>query len=175
MASHLNAIRMFSKSKFDTAVILEDDVSLDMKPYWNKTLQQVMNDAPKDWEILKLHDSILNQKEQYSKLTYPCYNPTIKTGNPCRWSAAAYIIHKRAALKLMRIWNGNTYQLPSNTFHVADYMINDLLTTYVYKLPYFLIRNNNNTQIQKKACTKNNRINRAFLAKMKTRKQKLNR
>jgi len=168
LASHLNAIRMFSKSKFKTAIIFEDDVSLELKPYWKKTLQQVMEEAPKDWEILKLYDMEVNQKETYSKLSYPCYQPKHNTNTTCRWVIAAYLIHKRAALKLMRLWNGKTYQLPAKTFHVADYLLHDRLTTYVYKHYYFMIRKNNDTQIQPHARrTMNNRMRRILLSNMK--------
>ena len=127
-----------------------------------------MEAAPKDWEILKLYDMDLDQKETYSKLTYPCYHHKFKTKNSCRWVIAAYLIHKRAALKLMRLWNGKTYQLPAKTFHVADYLLHDLLTTYVYKPYYFIIRKNNDTQIQTSAKrTIGNRMRRILLANMK--------
>jgi hypothetical protein len=78
-------------------------------------------DVPKDWEILKLQHNETGQKETYSKLIYPCYDGKLKTKNPCTWSTSAYLIHKRAALNLMRLWDGKTYNLPSNTFHVSDY------------------------------------------------------
>jgi GR25 family glycosyltransferase involved in LPS biosynthesis len=174
LASHLDAIRMFSKSKYETAIILEDDVSLEMKPYWKKTIKQVMDEAPKDWEILDiipLYKYEMNQKEKYVKLSYPCYSHKFKTKNTCRWSAAAYVIHKRAALKLMKLWNGMTYKLPPNTFHVADYLIYAILTTYTYKTPFFLIRKDNDTQLQVKSIHKHTNITRrAFLSKMKTRR-----
>ena len=185
LVSHLDAIRMFSKSTFNTAIILEDDVSLDMKPYWHKTIQQVMEEAPKDWEILRLHHTNVNQTELYKKLTYPCYKLTypcytkksrnlkIKNKNQyCNWGSASYLIHKRAALKLARLWNGKTYELPPNTAHVTDYILYDLLTTYVYKNPYFLLRKDNDSQIQPINYKKNNSIRKKFLSKMKTRKRR---
>ena len=173
LASHFDAIRLFSKSKYETALILEDDVSLDMKPYWNKTIKQVMEKAPKDWEILHLCYYDSRQKENYYKLTYPCYDPKLKTTNPCIFGAAAYLIHKRAALKLMKMWNGKTYQLPSNTFHVVDYILYDALTTYSYKIPYFLIRKDNDSSIRPSDLyrTRANRTRRDFLSKMKTRRR----
>jgi GR25 family glycosyltransferase involved in LPS biosynthesis len=172
LASHLDTIRMFSKSKFETAIILEDDVSLDLKPYWRKTIQKLMDQAPPDWDILRLHHGDVKQKEAYAKLTYPCYSTKFPRFNPqCKWGTISYLIHKRAALKLMRLWNGKTYQLPTNTFHVADYFLYDLLTTYSYKYPYFLDRKDNDTQIQpEQDRIQNNRTRRIFLSKMKTRK-----
>lgn len=171
LASHLDVIRLFSKSKFETAIILEDDVSLEMKPYW-KTIKQVMEKAPQNWEILKLQHNRPDQKEIYSKLTYPCYDMKFNTNNPCRWSSAAYLIHKRAALKMMRMWDGKTYHLPPNTFHVADYVLYQVLTTYSYKTPYFLIRKDNDSSIRSSHLyrTRSNRIRRAFLTQAKTRR-----
>lgn len=175
LASHLDAIRMFSKSKFETAIIFEDDVSLDLKQYWRNTVQNVINEAPKDWDILRLQHEDLNQKELYAKFTQ-CYNKNHTTKHKhlvrCNWSAAAYLIHKRAALKLMRLWNGKTYQLPPNTYHVTDYFIYTFLTTYAYKNPFFLVRKDNDTQIQPKVnVIYFNRTRRKFLSKMKTRKR----
>lgn len=170
LASHLEAIRMFSNSTFETAIIFEDDVSLDIKPHWRKTIQQVMEEAPKDWDILRLcngDNGDVKQKETYAKLTYPCCDkyPKSKKMAHCNWGASAYLIRKRAALKLMRLWNGKTYQLPTGKFHVADYLLYDLLTTYVYKNPYFTIRKNNDSQINSRP-----RTNRLRQSKMKTRK-----
>jgi len=169
LASHLDAIRMFSKSKYETAIIFEDDISLDMKPYWQKTIKKVMEEAPKDWNILHLCNLILDQKDTYYKLNYPCYDPKLNTSNPCRFSSAAYLIHKRAALKLMKLlWNGKTYKLPPNTYHQADSITFELLTTYVYKIPFFLIRKDNDTQLQSISYRKHtNRLRLAFLSKMK--------
>jgi GR25 family glycosyltransferase involved in LPS biosynthesis len=170
LASHLDAIRMFSNSKFETALVLEDDVSLDLKPYWHKPIQQVMEEAPKDWDILKLQHQDHLKKGHYVKLTYPCYDEKFNTKNTCNWGTSAYLIHKRAALKLMKLWNGKTYRLP-NTFHVADYLLYDLLTTYVYKYPYFLDRKDNDTQIQPNYDrVQNNRTRRRLLSNMKTQR-----
>jgi GR25 family glycosyltransferase involved in LPS biosynthesis len=178
LVSHLEAIRQFSKSTFNTAIILEDDISLGTKPYWHKTIRQVMEEAPKDWEILKLQNTDANQTELYTKLTYPCYyykeNRKINKKPYCNLGTLAYLIHKRAALKLMRMWNGKTYQLPPNTFHVADYILYDILTTYVYKTPYFIVRKDNNSHIiNRYNSTSTNRTRRLFLSKMKTRKRSL--
>lgn len=176
LVSHLEAIRQFSNSTFNTAIILEDDVSLDMKPYWHKTIRQLIEEAPKDWEILKLQNLDAKQTELYAKLTYPCYSSNkIKINKKpyCNWSMSAYLIHKRAALKLMRMWNGKTYQLPPNTFHVADYILYDILTSYVYKTPYFIVRKDNNSNISEKYNRiDTNRTRRLFLSKIKTRKRR---
>ena len=166
LASHLEAIRMFSKSNFKTALIFEDDVSLDTKPYWT-TLQQVMDKAPKDWEILHLCNYQWRQKERYYKLTYPCYDAKFKTNNTCRWRSAAYLLHKRAAVKLMRLWNGKTYRLPAKIFHMADYLMYNLLTTYVYRTPYFIVRKNNDSQIQSDYPSRINQTRRKILATLK--------
>jgi GR25 family glycosyltransferase involved in LPS biosynthesis len=143
LLSHLNTIREFSKSKYETALILEDDVTLELKPYWTP-IQKVLQDAPKDWEVLKLNSSFCYKKSDplYTQLKFPCNEKT----NPCKWSAAAYVIKKSAAKKLMRMWDGKRYVLP-DSYYVSDYVIFQQLKTYDYKYQYFIIRANNNSQL----------------------------
>ena len=67
LLSHLETIRLFSETNYKTALILEDDISLDFKPYWVKTIQEVIDGAPKDWDILKLYINP-NCIDKYKKL-----------------------------------------------------------------------------------------------------------
>ena len=144
--SHLNTIREFSNSPYETALILEDDITLELKPYWTP-MHKVLQDAPNDWEILKLNSYITHKKTDplYIKLTFPCYDNLPKQ---CTWSTSAYVIKKSAAKKLMRMWNGKKYNLPKNTYYVADYLIYEKLVTYDYKYQYFIVRFNNDSLIQ---------------------------
>jgi len=48
LLSHLKAIKKFSESQFNIALILEDDLSLELHKYWKKTVFQVIQSAPKD-------------------------------------------------------------------------------------------------------------------------------
>jgi GR25 family glycosyltransferase involved in LPS biosynthesis len=55
LLSHLNALLEFSKSKYNIALILEDDLSLEYKKYWQEDLNTCVRNAPSDWEILQLY------------------------------------------------------------------------------------------------------------------------
>jgi GR25 family glycosyltransferase involved in LPS biosynthesis len=146
LLSHLGAIKEFSLSNYEHALILEDDASLDLLPYWHATLHDVLHNAPANWGIIKLcaHD-INSSSPLYKKLEFPCF----KTQTPkCSTSALAYIISKSAAIKLIKkLWNGSKYELP-NILHIADYFLYIMCTTYEYKYPFFIPRKNNNSNIQ---------------------------
>jgi hypothetical protein len=47
----------------------------------------------------------------------------------------------------MKLYDGK-YHLDNSYFHVADYLLFTKLTTYVYKYPFFLPRDNNDSNIQ---------------------------
>jgi GR25 family glycosyltransferase involved in LPS biosynthesis len=150
LASHLEAIRAFSKTDYKNALIFEDDVSLDYKKYWTKTIQEIINGAPKNWEILKV--CVSPQYKLQSLYTLWKAKSLYKNGtfqNYADWSCAAYIINNKAANKFMnQLYKHGKYQLPDNSFHVADFLIYDMLTTYTYKYPFFTIRKNNISYIQ---------------------------
>lgn len=145
LLSHLETIRLFSKTNYENALILEDDISLDYKKYWTKTIKEVIDNAPKDWEILKIY--ISPEHKPYKK-TYTLWNnPTIKYNqyNELKtmgdWGTPAYIINNKAAKKIIhKIYHNKKYILSDCIpLHVSDYFIFKLLKTYVYKHPFFTI------------------------------------
>jgi GR25 family glycosyltransferase involved in LPS biosynthesis len=144
LLSHLETIRAFSKSNHEIALILEDDVSLDYKPYWNTTIPQIIQKAPSDWEILKL-----NTTKVYKNL-YTLWNPICKQKCHTDYNAIAYLIHKKAAISLIHSLYDGKYNLDNSVIHVADFLLFSKLITYVYKYPFFLPRENNDTNIQHK-------------------------
>jgi GR25 family glycosyltransferase involved in LPS biosynthesis len=144
LLSHLETIRAFSTSNHAIALILEDDVSLDYKPYWNTTLKDVVKNAPPDWQVLKLNTPSVQKK------LYTLWEPCKRTGT-FDYNAIAYLIHKKAALSLMhQLYNGK-YTIDNSILHVADYLTFSKLITYIYKYPFFLPREQNDTNIQRKS------------------------
>ena len=146
--SHLEAIRVFSESDKETALILEDDVSIEYKKYWMKSIQDIMNDAPKDWEIIKLCSF-----QQVDKLTnkYTLWKPWqidkkitkcgLSNGWIADWSCVAYLIRHKAAKKLIKeLYHDHKYVLDNQYYHVADALLYQKLKTYIYKYPYFTVR-----------------------------------
>jgi GR25 family glycosyltransferase involved in LPS biosynthesis len=135
--SHLTAIRTFAESAlYENALILEDDVTLEFKKFWKKSLRTIIDEAPADWEIIQLcyitggvlrADYTLNnyQRNRYGGIA----------------SMAAYIINKKAAQKLMtEMYDpvSGKYTVRDYHTHEADHYLYKVLKTYVYKWPYFI-------------------------------------
>lgn len=137
LLSHLNTILLFSKSTYNIALILEDDASLDFMKYWDKSIQQIIDEAPKDWEIIMLHYCVGPLTELYTR----------HNGYP--WSTLAYLINKKSSILLINeIYLNGIYNLDNNTQHSSDHYIYNKLITYVYKYPYFIYPDNNDSSIQ---------------------------
>ena len=146
LLSHLEAIKTFSVSNYNIALILEDDATLEFKPYWKKTIKTIMNQAPSDWEIIQLC-YIINEKLPTHTFTKINNNSLYSAKY---FSACAYIIKKDAAKKLIQqlyIHNIDKYMLYDNIKHEADIYIYSLLTSYTYKYPYFIYKTNNDSNI----------------------------
>jgi len=137
LLSHLETIRTFSESPYDVALILEDDVTLDYKKFWKKTLREIIDRAPQDWEIIQLC-FILDGH-------LPVNEYTLNTeSNPNKYySTAAYLINKRSAIKINNIYTNHTYHLNHRYGHEADRWIFHFFTTYTYKYPYFTYKSVN--------------------------------
>lgn len=144
LLSHLETVRKFSETNYDVGLIMEDDITLEFKPYWKQSVQEVIANAPDDWEIIQL-----------------CYitthvEPTIfnlyqrNTRNLCV-SAAAYMIKNSAAKKLMnKIYKNNKYTIDPHIIHHADCFLFNQLVTYTYKYPYFIYKTNNDSLLHPK-------------------------
>jgi GR25 family glycosyltransferase involved in LPS biosynthesis len=138
LLSHLNSIKTFNESNHQIALILEDDISLEYLEYWNKTICEIINDAPKDWEII-----MLNYQSQYKLKNM--YTLNYKGRISC---AQAYLINKNGSNKLINtILKNNKYVLTDCNIHTADNYIFCILKTYIYKYPYFTYPTNNDSTI----------------------------
>ena len=138
LLSHLKTIDEFSKSHHNIALILEDDISLDFVKYWDKSLCQIINNAPKDWDIIMLN--------------YIYHRPIDKLytyNNGSISSCLAYLINMNGAKKLMDKIKINKikYKLTYNLHHRADDFIFGSLNTYAYKYPYFIFPDDNDSNI----------------------------
>jgi GR25 family glycosyltransferase involved in LPS biosynthesis len=126
MYSHFKSILTFYESKKEYALILEDDILLDYVKYWDKSISDIINNAPEDWEIILLGYS-------YIKPLIDTYTPWNDIGG-----AFSYIINKKGAEKFIKdSYKDKKFLLNQNNPHVSDYYIFGYLKTYVYKYPYF--------------------------------------
>ena len=53
--SHIETIREFSNSDDAVALIMEDDITLEYKPYWKKSIKNVIQYAPRGWQVIMLN------------------------------------------------------------------------------------------------------------------------
>ena len=128
LLSHLKALSLFKETKYINALILEDDMILEYSKYWNKTTKTIMDDAPKDWDIIMLAYITLNNLNDL--YTHNANNGIYSTG--------AYIINKNGVNKLFeKIYDNNKFILLKGYKHTADDYLYGLLITYAYKYPYF--------------------------------------
>lgn len=137
LLSHLEIINEFSKTDYNVALLLEDDITLDFKKYWTKSVREIINNAPYDWEIIMLcYHSDINPTNEY----------TLNQNN--YWSTGAFIINNAAAKNMTKMtYYDGTYHLDDNIKQAADDYLFIKMKTYVYKYPYFMYGYSENTTI----------------------------
>jgi len=130
--SHVNALRKFAKSEHQIALIMEDDMTLEYKPYWKKSIKEIINNAPEDWNIIQL-TYIINDK-----LPDKIY----EKNNNKYFSTAAYIINKNNINIIPILPNKIKTDVPA-----ADYYLYDIFNTYLYKYPMFIYKSDEESTI----------------------------
>jgi GR25 family glycosyltransferase involved in LPS biosynthesis len=147
LMSHLTAIEEFSKTNLEYALILEDDLSLEYKPYWNKRISDIINNAPIDWEIIMLE--MLLFKPAISYFSFHDYVEAQSSSDDKKniYCTGAYLINKKGAIKMMNTKQNNKFILDTNISHCADRYIFKVLKTYAYKYPYFTYPSDNDSTL----------------------------
>ena len=143
--SHLYALQTLKKNIDDHLIpitsyyslICEDDLSLEFINYWNYSLDEIVQKAPDDWEILMLGYFTLNLE----------FNSNYRPWNN-EWSALSYLINHKALYKLKQIKcaKENKYHSFEDVM-VADNYLFRTFTTYVYKYPLFTFPKNNDSTL----------------------------
>jgi hypothetical protein len=146
--SHLETIKKFANSKYPdnaVALIMEDDATLDYKPYWKTPVSTVIQNAPSDWQILML-GYMFSEGVQIPDLNhFPEYIPN----NNIFVSAISYLIRKSTAKKFIdKIYTASQYRLDPNAgSHHADVYLFSNLKTYAYKYPFFTYKTENDSYL----------------------------
>ena len=139
--SHIKAIKTFLEtSNDDIGIICEDDLSFDYKPYWRKSIENIIKDAPKDWEIIQLGiiiDNNLDQEFYNNSTDYIKHKPRKY------WSMICYAINRKSAEKI----NNVQVNKENEYLRVADLFLYSHFKTYTYKYPLFTYRDNNDSTI----------------------------
>jgi GR25 family glycosyltransferase involved in LPS biosynthesis len=144
LLSHMNSIRELANSKYNVGLIMEDDCTLEFKKYWNKTIIDIINEAPSDWGIIQLYygasmgNPVLNWN---TETNYQAYNEDL-------YGAVAYLINKNAAKEFInKYYKNGKYNLDYFDYYVSDKFIFQRMKTYAYKYPYFIYRTNNDSTL----------------------------
>jgi GR25 family glycosyltransferase involved in LPS biosynthesis len=144
--SHLKAIKKLIESDFEIAVIMEDDISFRYIDNWNEKIEEVINFAPKDWKIIKMHTSAHNEIMNNIKL---CEKNIfyIPMTTKLLHSAGCYIIRKEAAKEILEKYEKNgIYTFPhKDEYCVCECIIFSIPNIYMYTIPYICAVDDNIT------------------------------
>lgn len=141
LTSHFRAMHHFSLncSPGQIALIFEDDMTLDLKKYWTKTIREISNDAPPDWDIIQLSYIVHNIPSR-------TYEPILYNNSNALYGIGAYIMKYESAKRFIRMMyndkNGKYMFLknrePSFVYHISDHYIYSFNKGYCYRYPYFI-------------------------------------
>jgi GR25 family glycosyltransferase involved in LPS biosynthesis len=141
--SHIKAIRQAFKDGAKEALIMEDDVYIDNKHMWGKSIQQIISNRPKDAECIILHCSnpkackkMLMMGKDYSKWAY----------RTKRKSTGCYYITREGMKKIFANFPVNFVpkgKAPADTF------IYTVLNSYNYTKPLFNIKRNQSLVVKR--------------------------
>lgn len=139
LLSHLNTIKQSNEIDSNIVLIMEDDMTLEYKPYWKEPIKDIIKNAPSDWEIILLcyiYDKHLNNEYTLSGIN----NTSIS-------STGAYLINKKGVNKIMKSYKNNKFYLNKNLPMEADNYLFSECISYTYKYPYFTYPTENDSEI----------------------------
>lgn len=147
LLSHLKVIRIIYQKNLDYALVLEDDVSFEVISKWDESLDEIILNCPKDFDILKLHFQkpkfyknlkLLNKNIRYRKLDFIPNK---------EWSSAALVYSKKGIMSLTKKFNFENLVLSREEYKllVADYVLYKGFEVYEYTKPLFTTLNDGST------------------------------
>jgi len=135
MLSHLLAIQKARDSGEDIVMICEDDIMLDMCSLI-PSLENVVKNAPEDWEILQLCSGVKDANSNDIK-PLPAVEYVKRTQNTRYWSCVCYLINRKGMDKVMTVTEVNkSYFSISPTKEVDGIMFpsEGISDTYIYDI-----------------------------------------
>jgi GR25 family glycosyltransferase involved in LPS biosynthesis len=132
--SHLKAIKMCYDKNEPIGIICEDDLCLDYISKWSLSIDEIILQAPDDWEIIKIHCN-------YSKHIKKLLKRKNKIGNFSLWgmrsvSTLGYIINSKGMKKILdKFCIHNEFHLTDEIESKADILIYKNAKTYDYTSP----------------------------------------
>ena len=151
LLSHIKTILLVDEKGYNNAVILEDDMDLQYYPKWNTTIETIINEAPDNWDIIKLFS--LNQSKLKDDVNLfkkgIKYRKLPQDDIESEWSTGFYIINKRGVSKIMKDIQNNEFKIDKNKYKhlVADYYLYKNKNVYEYTKPLVAPFKNNKSEI----------------------------
>lgn len=130
--AHLKAIRTAYENNEEYALIMEDDCSLELLPFWKGDLKLIINNnIPKDWEIAQLFTFSCQNIDKYKEYSFNNL-PNCKGNSSC-----VYVINKKGMETILN----NYYDKDKKVFivtTVADIQPYQSTKTYFINIPLFI-------------------------------------
>ena len=155
LLSHIKAILKIHNMSLQYALIMEDDMDLKYVSQWNTNISRIINNAPSDWEIIKLFTNNTEKIKQDIKLFEQGikYRELDQNDLINEWSTGCYIINKKGINKIIEdVKNNNkVFSINKNKYSslVADYYLYKNKKVYEYTQPLVAPFPNNESEIEK--------------------------
>lgn len=140
LVSHFRAMHTFCNigSPGQIALIFEDDMTLDFKKYWSKSIRDIVREAPSDWGIIQLSYIVHNIPDT-------TFTPILYNNTNALYGIGAYIINYEAAREFIdMMYDKKTGKYlflksrePEFVYHISDHYIYSFIRGYCYRYPYF--------------------------------------
>lgn len=129
LLSHIYVIKKAYNDNQKYAIVLEDDVGLTFLNKHKKRFLNILNQYPKDYEIIQLTSSgkkVLENKK----------NKIFSKWNFKNWGTFAYLINRKGMEKIINMYSKMNYYNKTRHY-VADYLLYINLKTYTLHIPFF--------------------------------------
>lgn len=145
--SHLKAIQTAYENGEDMAIIMEDDVYIDMTNLLDNSVEELVENAPIEWEILQL--AHLNTKLNKSLKTFNQYSYHPHLRGKYEYYTSSYLINRKGMENILKKLGKNPYYL--DTRHsdsgASDFIIYDNANTIILEPSILTPYNVNNNSV----------------------------
>ena len=133
--SHMRALRTAYDHGDDAALVMEDDVNLDVLKVWPTTLPEIMEDAPSQWSFIQLYAPDLVKPRRFVPRTEKRYTGCV-----------AYLVSRRgmrAVLEHVGYLRGHRLAVPrTHSNFPVDFYMYDVVQDSTYTIQPLLVPNN---------------------------------
>lgn len=132
--SHIKAIKYAYDNNMGTVCIAEDDISFKLMPFWDQNIQDLLDRAPKDWDIIQLYTNTCKIKDEFVHFN----------DNMC-YGTVFYVINKKGQEQIMNLFKDGILRFVqhSDDDHIgSDFFIyRNVENAYAYQVPLFFTNN----------------------------------